>query len=119
MKGVKVMGMTMTQKVLAAHAGFDKVKAGQLIMANLDLVLGNDNQVRKNLIIYRNGDEFIIKSNDDKITEVELYDSVGRLLITVKPNATEARINVSHLSNAFYVLKIDQNGKVSSKKVIK
>ena len=84
-----------------------------------DLVLGTDNQVRKNLIIYRNGDEFIIKSNDDKITEVELYDSVGRLLITVKPNATEARINVSHLSNAFYVLKIDQNGKVSSKKVIK
>lgn len=84
-----------------------------------DLVLGTDNQVRKNLIIYRNGDEFIIKSNDDKITEVELYDSVGRLLITVKPNATEARINVSYLSNAFYVLKINQNGKVSSKKVIK
>jgi len=36
------MGMTMTQKILAAHAGLDKVKAGQLIMANLDLVLGND-----------------------------------------------------------------------------
>lgn len=84
-----------------------------------DLVLGTDNQVRKNLIIYRNGDEFIIKSNDDKITEVELYDSVGRLLISTKPNATEARINVSHLSNAFYLLKIDQNGKISSKKVIK
>ncbi|NLI61085.1 MAG: 3-isopropylmalate dehydratase large subunit [Clostridiales bacterium] len=36
------MGMTMTQKILAAHAGLDKVEAGQLIMANLDLVLGND-----------------------------------------------------------------------------
>jgi len=36
------MGMTMTQKILAAHAGLDSVKAGQLIMANLDLVLGND-----------------------------------------------------------------------------
>ena len=36
------MGMTMTQKILAAHAGLDEVKAGQLIMANLDLVLGND-----------------------------------------------------------------------------
>ncbi|MFY9427018.1 MAG: 3-isopropylmalate dehydratase large subunit [Caldicoprobacterales bacterium] len=34
--------MTMTQKILAAHAGLDKVKAGQLIMADLDLVLGND-----------------------------------------------------------------------------
>lgn len=36
------MGMTMTQKILAAHAGLPSVEAGQLIMANLDLVLGND-----------------------------------------------------------------------------
>ena len=34
--------MTMTQKILAAHAGLSEVKAGQLIEANLDLVLGND-----------------------------------------------------------------------------
>ena len=36
------MGMTMTQKILAAHAGLDSVKAGDLIEAKLDLVLGND-----------------------------------------------------------------------------
>ena len=36
------MAMTMTQKILAAHAGLESVKAGQLIEANLDLVLGND-----------------------------------------------------------------------------
>ena len=36
------MGMTMTQKILAAHAGLESVKAGQLINAKLDLVLGND-----------------------------------------------------------------------------
>ncbi len=36
------MGMTMTQKILAAHAGLDRVEAGQLIEAKLDLVLGND-----------------------------------------------------------------------------
>ncbi|MDD7795930.1 3-isopropylmalate dehydratase large subunit [Clostridium sp. 'White wine YQ'] len=36
------MGMTMTQKILAAHAGLESVKAGQLIEVNLDLVLGND-----------------------------------------------------------------------------
>ena len=36
------MGMTMTQKILAAHAGLESVSAGQLIEANLDLVLGND-----------------------------------------------------------------------------
>ena len=36
------MGMTMSQKILAAHAGLSEVKAGQLIEASLDLVLGND-----------------------------------------------------------------------------
>ena len=36
------MGMTMTQKILAAHAGLPLVEAGQLIEADLDLVLGND-----------------------------------------------------------------------------
>ncbi len=36
------MAMTMTQKILAAHAGLPAVKAGQLISADLDIVLGND-----------------------------------------------------------------------------
>ncbi len=36
------MAMTMTQKILAAHAGLPEVSAGQLIEVNLDLVMGND-----------------------------------------------------------------------------
>ena len=36
------MAMTMTQKILAAHSGLENVKAGELILADLDLVLGND-----------------------------------------------------------------------------
>ena len=36
------MGMTMTQKILAAHCGKERVVAGEIIMAELDLVLGND-----------------------------------------------------------------------------
>jgi hypothetical protein len=39
-KGAIKMGMTMTQKILAEHAGIDYVKPGQLISAKLDLVLG-------------------------------------------------------------------------------
>ena len=38
----RIMGMTMTQKILAKAAGLPKVEAGQLIEAKLDLVLGND-----------------------------------------------------------------------------
>ena len=36
------MGMTMTQKILAAHAGLDSVTAGQLIECSLDVVMAND-----------------------------------------------------------------------------
>ena len=36
------MKMTMTQKILAKHAGLEYVKPGQLIQANLDIVMGND-----------------------------------------------------------------------------
>jgi len=36
------MAMTMTQKILAAHAGLDHVEAGELILVSLDRVLGND-----------------------------------------------------------------------------
>ena len=41
-KGMIFMSMTMTQKILAAHAGLSQVSAGQLIKARLDLVLAND-----------------------------------------------------------------------------
>jgi 3-isopropylmalate/(R)-2-methylmalate dehydratase large subunit len=36
------MGMTMTQKIVAAHCGEESVKAGQIVLADLDLVLAND-----------------------------------------------------------------------------
>lgn len=39
---MNIMGMTMTQKILADHAGLESVAAGQLIEAKLDMVLGND-----------------------------------------------------------------------------
>ena len=37
-----MMGMTMSQKILATHAGLPEVKPGQLIYADVDMVLGND-----------------------------------------------------------------------------
>jgi 3-isopropylmalate/(R)-2-methylmalate dehydratase large subunit len=42
MEDIIKMGMTMTQKILAKHAGLESVEAGQLIEADLDLVLAND-----------------------------------------------------------------------------
>ncbi|MCI8673444.1 MAG: 3-isopropylmalate dehydratase large subunit [Lachnospiraceae bacterium] len=57
------MGMTMTQKILAAHAGLPEVSAGQLIEADLDLVLGNDIT-----------SPVAIKEMDAKMTKKSVFD---------------------------------------------
>ncbi len=63
------MGMTMTQKILAAAAGLEKVEAGQLIEACLDLVLGND---ITSPVAIKEMDKFTAKGvfNKDKIALV-------------------------------------------------
>ena len=43
------MGMTMSQKILAAHAGRESVQAGELIECSLDVVLGNDHVGRETM----------------------------------------------------------------------
>ena len=45
------MGMTMTQKILAAHAGLDSVTAGQLIEAKLDLGKGSGPLMHNYMIV--------------------------------------------------------------------
>ena len=82
------MGMTMTQKILAAHAGLDHVEAGQLILVNLDRVLGNDitspvairefNKLGMNQVFDR-----------DKVTLPRIR--ISRLLHSVKCAGTSAK----------------------------
>ena len=56
------MGMTMTQKILAAHAGLDSVTAGQLIEAKLDVVMANDITGPMALPIFRQmADKYLIR----------------------------------------------------------
>ena len=53
------MAMTMTQKILAAHAGLESVVAGQLINAKLDVVLGNDITTPVAINEFKNLDDII------------------------------------------------------------
>lgn len=57
------MGMTMTQKILAAHAGLDSVVAGQLIEAKLDVVMANDITGPMALPIFREMAEKVFDKN--------------------------------------------------------
>ena len=67
------MGMTMTQKILAAAAGLESVEAGQLIEANLDLVLGND--ITAPVAIHEM----------DKFTTDKVFDNIQQSLFLKNP----------------------------------
>ncbi|KEY18804.1 T9SS type A sorting domain-containing protein [Kaistella antarctica] len=84
-----------------------------------DIVLGTGSSNKDELMVYRDGTDFIIKSASKKISEVEVYDTSGRLMIKLNPNQTEVRIEGQALINSVYVLKIYQNGKVTTRKIIR
>ena len=77
------------------------------------------NQQKGILEVYRSGEYFVVKSNDAKIEEVEVYDAVGRLYQKVKGGTVEVKIDAAPLTNGLYVLKIKRNNETISKKIIK
>ncbi|MBF8457227.1 T9SS type A sorting domain-containing protein [Kaistella sp. G5-32] len=70
-------------------------------------------------IVYKNGSNFILKSESKKIDEVEVFDVVGKLLKVLQPNSKQATLDVTTLINGVYILKVTIGGKIMTKKVIK
>ena len=48
-----------------------------------------------------------------------MYDPSGKLLYEVQPNNLKVVIDATKLSNGLYLLKVNQNGKITTKKVIR
>ena len=72
------MGMTMTQKILAAHAGLNEVTAGQLITCKLDLVHGNDITTPVAVNVFKN---FGLSVYDN--ANVKIYENDPIMLTTL------------------------------------
>lgn len=71
------------------------------------------------ITVYRAGTDFVIKSAAKKITGVEMFDAVGRMIHQKLTNQKEVRIDSKSLSNGIYILKISQGEHVTTKKIIK
>ena len=82
-------------------------------------VLATNQTVKESVIVYRDGTDFIVKAENKKITALEVYDSVGRLIYSAKPNAVKVTVPTDRMLNGVYILKIDQGGTVTTKKVIR
>ncbi|QOW10582.1 T9SS type A sorting domain-containing protein [Kaistella flava (ex Peng et al. 2021)] len=101
----------------AANAGLTDGRF-EIVYQN-NLVLETGSTTKDPLIVYRDGNDFIVKSSTKVISEVEVYDTSGRLLLKVKPDHKETRIEASNLVNGIYVLKIKRDGSVVTKKIMR
>ncbi len=81
-------------------------------------VLGINHSVDEDLVIYRDGNYFVLKSSQ-KIKKIDVYDGAGRLIFTEKFNENKVRINILPLNPGIYFLQIIQDGKTIIKKVLK
>lgn len=89
------------------------------ILYEPETILATGSNVQENLTIYRDGSDFVVKSQSKKITNVEVFDANGRLILSQIPNNLKTVIPAEKMVSGVYVLKIDQNGQITSKKIIK
>lgn len=80
--------------------------------------LGTSDIAKSDIEIYNTNDSFVVKSKQ-KINKVELYDIAGRLLYVVDKEAHEVKVSHLDINHGVYVLKVYQQSKAISKKVIK
>ena len=81
--------------------------------------LDTNHAKKEDLLVYRDGNNFVVKSNTKNIDQIELYDSSGRLFYTLQPHTKNVIIPGERLSNGVYVLKIKQKEVITTKKIMK
>lgn len=81
-------------------------------------VLGASDAVKSDFIVYKDGNEQVIKS-DKKLGRIELFDASGKLIRSYVATSNEFRIDTSTLMNALYIIKVNNSGEIRTKKFIK
>ncbi|UJF28800.1 T9SS type A sorting domain-containing protein [Kaistella sp. 97-N-M2] len=84
-----------------------------------EAVLATDSAVKDDVLVYRKGGDFVVKAASKAITTLEMYDAVGRLLYKARPNTTEVTVPAERFPGGVYILRIDQHGLLTMKKVMK
>lgn len=84
-----------------------------------EMVLATGGGVKEEIQVYRDGNSFIVKTQSGKITGLEVYDASGKLMSTGQPNSAQAVIDGAALAGGMYLLRINRNGEIISRKIIK
>ncbi len=81
--------------------------------------LATDTGVKESVVVYRDKNDFHIRSDKRNITGLQLFDSSGRLVYSAMPNAAETLIDANPLPSGVYFLRIERGFDVVSKKIIR
>ena len=82
-------------------------------------VLATGDTGKDELMVYKDGQDFVVAAKAKKITGLEVYDLLGRMILKSAPNSLKFIIDSSLMPNGVYLLKIDQGGKLTTRKVLK
>lgn len=82
------------------------------------IILGTDGHAKDDLIVYRDADDFVVKSRRF-IYDIEVYDVSGKLLMKLQPQQKEVRVDAAKWIEGIYILKIIREGDNVTRKVRK
>lgn len=83
------------------------------------IVLGTEGITKKNVIVYREGNDFVVESEGSPILEVDCYDSAGRLVKKVVDHREKVALHAQELPSGLYLLQIKHQQGTSVKRVLK
>lgn len=84
-----------------------------------ETILATDVTTKEELVVYKDSGNFVVKAQSKKITDLQVFDMNGRLLLKLQPNSAKAVVPTTALIKGVYVLKVNQGGVITSKKIIK
>ena len=82
-------------------------------------VLATGDTGKDELMVYKDGQDFVVAAKAKKITGLEVYDLLGRMIYRDAPQKTKTVIDASVMTTGVYIFRIDQGGKITTRKVIK
>lgn len=102
------------------YAGVDGLTENRFeILYQPQGVLGTQNITKESLVVYREGNNFVVKSTYKEITDLEMFDSSGRLIYRSRPNNTKTEVSADKMTQGVYILKITKQGEITTRKIIK
>ena len=81
-------------------------------------VLATGNESKSDFIVYRDGNDFVIKSSKT-LGKIEIYDASGRMVLAQKTTDKILRLNASSLADGMFIIKAENSGDIKTKKILK